>query len=979
MRFLAASCVCFAVITWGLLVGNNQYIPAVGLQIYSVLTLLMAFVGCALIESRELWIRLVRIPLGWLRRFCASGWIFSTVWTAMFLCAVAGARSFDLLGNDFFTSGPRLLLFNSSRLAFIVFLGFALYQLGWLILKGVSKKSSFDFPGFGDQPLAGVVACLLCGGSAATLFLFGVGLLNGYRFWFLLLVSAPLVWWSARWVGASVDWCIDCLGVLMRRAQPRRYFTAVLLLSMCLLGVFFTLVSKALWVGGAGGDVYTHYLPYYREVISHGGLAPNDVWYHYYVSKGVTLNFLAMLLSDGLGAQLVTTLFHLASAAIVFLLGVRLLRSRAFAGLASGIFLFVFIAPEHWSIFLKHHEMLLTWTIFGLLFALSSFHARRQDLAAMCLLGLMLGAAYAVQFPTACALFAAVLGIAFVAQMVLKNWNSSTILGVTGIANIVALLLLLLFNQLSTGLALETPLRLFWKLADVGFFSQWVSPYLVIYLLEGSSAGVGEVASPLARLGNYDWFGDLFRIKELKTIYFSPWLLLFFASLVTISSLVWGRKSGLCRSTGFLLLLLAAVGWVLANVINQPASVHRMFTFLVPVSILIGLLIWVAGLRVLSCGIPRAFGRKVVVALVVFAATLTPVGVGSRAEPMLSFSLGAKSAKDALQAVPSLDPSVNTKGETWVPYLESREFLGPDQKMLCFNVLGNVFGTSYSFPGKGMESEVSFSLGPGWHLICFGDAQTSLEELKNQKIDYFMVDWAHQWLFGGVPFSELFSKREIISSTLGVVDLWPGVWLLTWKPNATRPLTEEELTVWELISGGYPAIGAKESFGARLKLRISSGLAAKGVSARSKMNEIFAIVPEVTAIIRSELGLSNSAVMLLTKDWEDEVARWLTVPDNQSRSHNFSTLSKLVIQLTQSSSIRLIERYWLRAGGAQYNTPRGAHQVHMFPEELVVNNAIINIQMKDLANVTREIYDYNKGRLDSIERPERLREAYGWQ
>ena len=117
----------------------------------------------------------------------------------------------------------------------------------------------------------------------------------------------------------------------------------------------------------------------------------------------------------------------------------------------------------------------------------------------------------------------------------------------------------------------------------------------------------------------------------------------------------------------------------------------------------------------------------------------------------------------------------------------------------------------------------------------------------------------------------------------------------------------------------------------------------------------------------------------LTKDWENEVARWLTVPDNQSRNHNFSALSEVIIQLTQSSSIRLIERYWLRAGGAQYNTPRGAHQVHMFPEELVVNNAIINIQMKDLANVTREIYDYNKGRLDFIERPERLREAYGWQ
>ena len=49
---------------------------------------------------------------------------------------------------------------------------------------------------------------------------------------------------------------------------------------------------------GGGGDYYTHYFYYYLAVIQNHGLAPNDVWYHYYYSKGSGLAFLGMLLSD---------------------------------------------------------------------------------------------------------------------------------------------------------------------------------------------------------------------------------------------------------------------------------------------------------------------------------------------------------------------------------------------------------------------------------------------------------------------------------------------------------------------------------------------------------------------------------------------------------------------------------------------------------------------------------------------------------
>jgi hypothetical protein len=57
------------------------------------------------------------------------------------------------------------------------------------------------------------------------------------------------------------------------------------------------LLRRGLYPGG-GGDYYTHYFYYYIEVLKNHSLAPNDVWYHYYYSKGSGLTFLGMLLTD---------------------------------------------------------------------------------------------------------------------------------------------------------------------------------------------------------------------------------------------------------------------------------------------------------------------------------------------------------------------------------------------------------------------------------------------------------------------------------------------------------------------------------------------------------------------------------------------------------------------------------------------------------------------------------------------------------
>jgi hypothetical protein len=49
------------------------------------------------------------------------------------------------------------------------------------------------------------------------------------------------------------------------------------------------LVSRGLYPGAANGDTWEHYLHYYREVLRSGSLGPNELWYHFYFSKGAGL------------------------------------------------------------------------------------------------------------------------------------------------------------------------------------------------------------------------------------------------------------------------------------------------------------------------------------------------------------------------------------------------------------------------------------------------------------------------------------------------------------------------------------------------------------------------------------------------------------------------------------------------------------------------------------------------------------------
>ena len=754
-------------------------------------------------------------------RFIASRW-WTPVWVAGFLLSVFGSKSFDLLGGDFFTAGTRLVIFNASRLLFAVYLGFSLYELGVILSRIPAEPRGVAEAQMG-KGAAGVVLRFFFGASSATIALFVLGLVGGYYFAVLLPLMLVLVWKSASEAALVLRKIPTSWNRLKALRNASQYFPLLLASVMVALGLLLTIIVKGFWPGGAGGDVYTHYLPYYRDVIANHDLRPNDVWYHYYVSKGSGLLFLSMVLSNELGGQMVTLLFQVASAGIVFLIYRRLSRSATMATIGSGIFLLIFIPALHWGIFLKHHEMLLAWTLFGLWFTIEV--NRRDALSTpreLGVVGIVFGISYTLQFPTATALIIPFFGVAALALIFRRQFQTALVFILSAAASGISLFVLIAWNIYETGLGMETPFRLFWKFANRARFSEWVSPYLMTYLEEGSAADVGAVNSPLARLADIERFAALFRLEELKYLATYQSFTISIAIFIVAKWIIMDNKGGRQRVLAllgfdpvrlrilFLLFVFSSLAWVMANVVNQPVSIHRMFTFLIPVSIAAGLFIWSAIIRLVRTRVfcepqsRRLIVVTIAIVLVCYAASGILMPVRAWIRPMISFAMGMTSAGSALQAEVQGRPGV----EVWRPYLAAREVVGPDVSILCFNIDGEKIGTSFAFPGPGMLSEVSFALGPEWHVMAFGSPDDSKAALQKAGINFFLADVENQWFFGGVPFSSLFAPANI-SEYLGMVQSIDGTWLMTWKEKAARPLNKNEILTWEILRSGLTAVSTQ--------------------------------------------------------------------------------------------------------------------------------------------------------------------------
>jgi hypothetical protein len=1090
-------------------------------------------------------------------------------WTTVFGLLVLRAKSFDLLNHNFPTAGVKLLTFNLARLFLVIYLGFGLFQIGIWILKLADISSSQTS---GLRGLDRVILCTVLGGATGTIGMFLLGVVNLYYPWLIFILVLPIVWVSGRWLVPGSEWILFALKRFFRHKTFHQAYLPSLLLAALIVGLCLTFVVKGLWPGDAGGDVYSHYLPYYREVIARHGLSPNALWYHYYVSKGAGLFFLGMLLSDELAPQLVTLCFHFIFAAIIYDLVKRMTRVRI-AGLFAVVLLFYLYLPLRiWGIFLKHHEMMGCWLFFGVW--LSIFVGRQKILRwRQCVVGgVIFAVAFALQFPTAVGLIAPLWGLTGLWYFATARLPAGLYTWLLSATSIGSLSCLVAFNQWQTGLGLDTPIRLFWKFADVKHFAQWVSPYLMIYLDEGSSKGVGEIASPFAKLGDLPEFARLLRWENLPSIpihylailalvlvaafaiakrrkigqseiasqpflliviawlipllaerppsdrqlllfsaallsfavafYFSAlsrylrrlfegpvfteiaslpllliviaWsisllaerppsdkqLLLFLAALLALAvafyfsalsrylrrlferqvftdsaslallliviawliSLLAERPpsdkqlllflaallafgvafyfSALSRylrrlferqvfsDSALFLICLTALAWFMGKLVNQPVSVYRMFAFLSGVSITGGVVFWTLCLGVVRQGIlPSAHSKRGLTAVfLTFAMCLCCstmlAGVRERIRPMIGFALGLESAKVALASVPE---EYSTHGNVWPPYLAARKLVGLKAPILTFGINGDLLGTSFAFPGPGLQSEVSYSLGPHWHIIAFGSPEMGERELRNLGINYFLVDWRYESLFGGVPMSNLFAPEQF-GKRFSILADYGGVWLLTWRNGEEHGIAADKIMIWDLVRNGCVDPGATPQIVKDFADRLGRLLADKSFTPpaiRCEDQALVAISDRMEAELRDVLphDLLDTTFEAVTANTKEAFLQALSnlhfldqagaIVDRSDASPNDSMflLAKAILHQVSGN----IKRQIL----LQLKPATDQETARTFID--MNNQALVTRRAKDLYDVVHETFDFNHGATNSVVRKPGLRRVEGWQ
>ena len=256
----------------------------------------------------------------------------------------------------------------------------------------------------------------------------------------------------------------------------------------------FLLLVRGLYPGG-GGDYYTHYFPYYLEVVQSHTLAPNEVWYDYFYSKGDGLFFLGMLLTDPEAPALATFCVVLCASLAMAALVARMFPKSLWIVGGSVLYLIFYIVSVSWGLggeFQKEHEFVSALVV---LTAWSICMARIERQRAFLIAAVSSAVAAAIMTQAMGILLALFFAVLAGWALLRAKWTDMWAYGIGGavVGSTVAAIFVL--NYIQTGLAGDQPLDLMLRFADFSRLDKWgVIPEIV--LIRWIEDNYGTVAPP---------------------------------------------------------------------------------------------------------------------------------------------------------------------------------------------------------------------------------------------------------------------------------------------------------------------------------------------------------------------------------------------------------------------------------------------------------------------------------------------------
>jgi hypothetical protein len=708
------------------------------------------------------------------------------VYMGGYAALLAWFKLVDVYHAHFASRGLIVATYNVFRILFIFYLFWIVYAAGALALRWFDKSSEL-------KSVERLVLGFFAGTGLWHIVLLALGYLNLYTVPVAIAITAPFVALSYPNARDALCLCLKHVSRWRDLRSEQRITVGGICIAAALL-----LVIKGLYPGG-GHDYYTHYFYYYQSVIKHGGIWPNEVWYHYYYSKGLGLDFLGMLLTDPLAPQLVTSCF-MAVAAAAFYLVVRDI-APATNWPTAGVFLFVgfYVFTPNWGEFEKQHEF-NTALIVGIIWATQrAFHAERRSARQFVVAG-GLGIATAIIINTQIgAFYAVVFGIVALVLATFRDFRPATLsAGLSAWAGVVALLFLVL-NYVTTGLAIDQPVTRFWPWADVEKLYTLGTLPMILNLYMGTKALIAQ-QFPLLSRNSYKLVVETLRLDLLYPLVGLAALTAFLA--------IRGRKSERAPVDGnaaakYTLIITAAclltsVAIALTIGRAQPISYHRYSTFAVPVIILASVALWhcvalrpdTVVFRLQTRWTPLAVAGLCL--LVVVADTRLHRHLDAPANP-LRFAGGALSIDEAYTRPPVLSLQLPW-GAIYPGSRGAYAIVGPGNPIWTMHI------HSYCMlPDCIMEAFISFNMTKRWDRIMLGSPEEAREILQAAGINYFLFS-SELTIADPIPRSRLFSPDNI-ANNLALRWTDGTTSLLTWPGPDTRPLDERWLAKYRKSVG----------------------------------------------------------------------------------------------------------------------------------------------------------------------------------
>ncbi len=577
-----------------------------------------------------------------------------------------------------------------------------------------------------------------------------------------------------------------------RRASPQEVGAILIAVAAAWL-----LLRRGLFPGGSG-DYYTHYFYYYLEVLKNHGLAPNDVWYHYYYSKGSGLVFLGMLLTDPEAPALTTFPCVIFAAVAIATLAARMARGSLWPAAGALIYLLYYLlsfSDIGGSEFQKDHEEIAALVV---LTAWALCMERCAPPRPFRIMAASSAIAAAIVTQAVGVLLSVFVGLLCAWSMLHRRWREMWAYGAVAAAIAGVVLAVFVLSYVQTGMASDQPLDLMLRFADVGRLDRWgVIPQVI------AVAWIRD--NYLALVPPFGWgvFKQLFQFMRLRGLW--PFLIgpIVAAIIFDVMDRFARRKrprlsdpseASLAGATAARLAAFLLFFIVIALLVGRAQSIsfERLSSFFVPLLVLFAIAAgaWLLNGKLQSRGDPWTWTVLPAVLLVAVLGAWQGKDHWSRRLPAetanaLRFFSGRFSLADAYMhatsgyAFGAINPDT-LKAARQLPY---------GTPIWSTNV------DSYCMvPGCLIEDVISFKMSGRLDEVLGGAPELAKQRLQEAGLNYFLFMEDYR-LLDLLPYSRLFAP-ETIGRYLGVKWNNGSTFLLTWIGPDTTPIGPDFLEAY---------------------------------------------------------------------------------------------------------------------------------------------------------------------------------------